>query len=913
MKAMDSSNSKQPWHTYSLEDTFRLLETSSSGLNIVEAEFRIKKYGKNKLPDVKTESLFTVFLRQFQSPLIYILIGAGVAVLILGDASDSIVIFAVIFVNSIIGTIQEGRAQNTLASLRKFVETKATVLRGGREVIIPDEDIVPGDIIIVQEGERVPADARLISVRNLRVDEASLTGESTPSHKVIDLLLEEKLSAPDRHNMIFKGTHVSTGTGRAVVVGTGLNTEIGLIARAIAGINSDVPLKANIEKLANVIIVVTAVIALLLFILGVATGKAPAEMFLTVVALSVSIIPEGLPIVLTLVLATGVWRMGKQHALVKKMHAVEALGQVDILAVDKTGTLTKNEMVVQKVYTNGTFFNVTGVGYEPHGDVVLNGAEVDPVNHPELLLIGKTSARCANARVLFNSQNNQWNLSGDPTEAAMLVLSQKLEFHKDILENESPVVAEMPFDYVLKYHAVIHKESSGNVMSLAGAPEAILDFCDTVWRDGQVVPFDEKTRMEVESAITEMSKDGLRVIALAISHNTNDLPNKDNSPHATFVGLLGMHDALRAEVVHTVLRAREAGIRTVMITGDHRITAQAIAVESGIFREGDSVLTGKEIDLLSDTELEKIISFVSVFARVTPEHKFRIISTYKKIGRVVAMTGDGVNDAPSLSRADLGIAMGVIGTEVAKEASDIVLMDDNMESIISAVEEGRSIYRTIKKVILYLFSTSAGEVLTIAGAIVLGYMVPILPAQIIWLNFVTDGFLDTALAMDPKEKGLLGASRSAESRTLVDRPMVIRMILMASTMAIGTLYLFGGYLGDPNKAWTISLTLLAVFQWFNALNCRSHHLSILQMNPFSNLYLVGAFAMVVLLQMVALYTAIGQKMLHTVPLSLPEWLMIISIASSIIIVEELRKLLHRMMSKNLVKSSADFATILSNE
>ncbi|HBB44487.1 MAG: Cation-transporting P-type ATPase [Parcubacteria group bacterium GW2011_GWA1_44_13] len=899
---MSENNTRPVWHTQSVEEVFSMLGTDGGGLSANEAEIRLKKYGENKLPETKPDSLALVFLRQFESPLIYVLIAAGGIVLMLGEAIDAGVIFAVLFINAIIGSVQEGRAQNTLASLKKFVETRATVLRDGREVIIPDTGLVPGDIIVVQEGERVPADARLISIRNLRISEAALTGESTPVRKTTDTPTWEELAVSERRNMIFRGTHITTGTGRAIVVGTGLNTEIGVIAKEIVSISSDVPLKIEIGRLARLIIFITMFIASALFTVGIMAGKGVTEMFLTVVTLSVSVIPEGLPIVLTIVLATGVWRMGKRNALVKKMHAVEALGQVDILAVDKTGTLTRNEMVVQKIYTNGKFFKVGGVGYEPHGEIILSGAEVEVANHTELLLLGKISSLCANARVLWSEETNQWNVSGDPTEAAMLVLSQKLGFHKDVLENESPIISEMPFDYNLKYHAVLNREGDTNVLSLAGAPEIILDFCNTIYIGGEAVNLSEKMRSEIESVLLEMSKEGLRVIALATFRGASDLPNTTTPPHATFVGFLGMHDALRVEVASTVMRAREAGVRTVMITGDHRATAESIATEAGIFKEGDKILTGRELDIMSPEELASAIKNVSVFARVTPEHKIKIIRAYKSAGNIVAMTGDGVNDAPSLSAADLGVSMGVIGTEVAKSASDIVLLDDNLNSIISAIEEGRSIYKTIKKVILYLFSTSAGEVLTITGAILLGYMVPILPAQIIWLNFVTDGFLDVSLAMEPKEKDILLEKRSKESRRLVDRLMYTRIIIMASVMAVGTLYLFGDYAyGEPAKAWTISLTLLAVFQWFNAVNCRSHKLSIFQMNPFSNLYLLGALVIVVLLQMFALYTSLGQKLLHTVPLSPSEWGTIFAIASSIIVVEEIRKFIHRIHSAKTLR------------
>ncbi len=892
----ENTNMRVAWHAKPVEDMLALLDTNEQGLSNTEVAERLKKYGENKLPDVKPDSLVRVFLRQFQSPLIYLLLAAAVAVLLIGESSDTLIILGVLIFNAVVGTIQEGRAQNTLASLRKFVETRATVLREGKEEIVPDYKIVPGDILIMQEGERVPADARLITVRNFRVDEAALTGESIPVHKITEVLQGAILPVADRRNMVFRGTHIATGTSKALVVGTGLNTEIGLIAREIVSISSDVPLKANIESLARMIIFVAIGISVSIFALGVYMGKAVNEMFLTVISLLVSVVPEGLPIVLTLVLATGVWRMSKRNALVKKLQAVEALGQVDILAVDKTGTLTKNEMVVQKVYTDRKFFEISGIGYEPHGDVRIGGDAIDPANHPELLFMGKISALCADARVVWNEEHGQWNLSGDPTEAAMLVLSQKLGFHKDILEQESPVVAEMPFDYVLKYHAVLNKVGDVNTLSLSGAPEVILDLCTTVFKDGVAKKLQAEERIEIESAFNILSGEGLRVIGLATLSGSDGLPNAENQPKPTFVGFLAMSDALRVEVPSIVARARDAGIRTVMITGDHRLTAQSIANQAGIYRVGDNILTGKEVESLSDIELSNALENASVFARVTPVHKLRIIRAYKDRGNIIAMTGDGVNDAPSLSAADLGVSMGRIGTEVAKEASDIVLLDDNMESIVAAVEEGRSIYKTIKKVILYLFSTSIGEVLVIGGAIFLGYMVPILPVQIIWLNFITDGFLDVALAMDPKERGLLSQTQKKKSRHLVDRMMVARMVIMASTMAIGTLYLFGGYAdGDPAKAWTISLTLLAVFQWFNAWNCRSERLSITQMNPFSNLFLVGVTGIVIALQIGALYTAIGQKLLHTVPLSLLEWGMIIAIASSIIVVEEARKAVFRMI------------------
>ncbi|KKW20950.1 MAG: Cation-transporting P-type ATPase [Parcubacteria group bacterium GW2011_GWB1_52_7] len=881
------------FYTQSLPDVFAKLRTSKRGLSAEEAIRRLEEYGPNKLPEAKADSLAVIFLRQFQSPLIYILLAASAVVFIMGETVDGSIILAVLLFNAIVGTIQEGKAQNTLLALKRFTETQATALRDGKEIITSDIEIVPGDIIILQEGEKVPADARITLSQNLKVDEAALTGESEPVHKVADAL-DSGASVEEQRNMIFKGTHIVAGNGRAVVTGTALDTAIGKIAKEITAIESEIPLKANIRYLSRLIIAAVAAISTFLFLVGVFSGKTVVEMFATVVSLSVSIIPEGLPIVMTLVLASGVWRMSKRNALVKKLQAVEALGQARIIAVDKTGTITKNEMVIQRAYVDGKTFDIEGVGYEPKGEVFLNRAAVDAANHPELLFIAKLAAFSANARVMFSEERKEWRISGDPTEAALLVFSQKLGFHKDELIYESPIVAEIPFDYRLKYHATAYREDNRPFLSVIGAPEAILELSDKVWREGKELPLSKQEREELESIFLSLSREGLRVVAVAQRRMSSETLKPESVDGLVFVGFLGMKDALRPEAAGAVKNAASAGMRVVMITGDHKVTAEAIARDAGIFRDGDLILTGRDIDALTEKELSEKLGSVLVFARVTPEHKLRIIQAYKARGEIVAMTGDGVNDAPSLVAADLGVAMGKIGTEVAKEASDIVLLDDNFGSIISAVEEGRGIYKTIKKVILYLFSTSMGEVFAIAGALFMGIPLPLLPAQIIWLNFVTDGFLDVALAMEPKEKGLLSGSFERPKKYLIDKLMAYRMIIMAVPMAVGALYLFSRYYEtDMAKAWTMALTVLAVFQWFNAWNCRSEDKSIFKTNPFSNKFLVGATFIIIVLQIFAVYHPVMQRILRTVPLALSEWLVIIAIAASIVIVEETRKFFYR--------------------
>jgi len=585
-------------------------------------------------------------------------------------------------------------------------------------------------------------------------------------------------------------------------------------------------------------------------------------------------------------------QLGRAVTGQERLQAVEALGQARIFALDKTGTLTRNELVVREVFADGAIYNIGGVGYESTGAVELNGAIVLPANHEALLFAGKIATFVSNARVSYITEEKRWRVAGDPTEAALLVFGEKIGFRKDDLLDESPLLSEVPFDYKIKYHATTHKIGDATITSVIGAPEAVIALCASVRNDGITNELDEKERKHLEAIYNQMSERGLRVVAYAVREYANSSSVAEPISNLVFGGFLGIQDALRPEVAETVRRAESAGIKVVMITGDHKLTARTIAIEAGIWHSGDRILTGEEIETISDSELAEQLAEVSVFARVTPEHKLRIVQAYQRRGEIVAMTGDGVNDAPSLVAADLGVAMGVIGTEVAKEAADIILLDDNFGNIISAVEEGRNIYVTIKKVILYLFSTSVGEVSVILGALFLGFPLPLLAVQILWLNFVTDGFLDVALAMEPKEKGLLSNSFERPKKYLINRPMIIRVIFMALPMMIGTLYLFSSNIsGDLIKAWTISLTLLAVFQWFNAWNCRSETESVFRTNPFTNKYLVVATLIVITLQLLAVYTPFLQNILHTTALSLSEWLLIILIASSVLFVEELRKLI----------------------
>ncbi|MDZ7611337.1 MAG: HAD-IC family P-type ATPase [Candidatus Moranbacteria bacterium] len=879
-------------------EVFGLLKTREEGLSQEEFEKRLSKHGPNKLPEVKADGITAIFLRQFQSSLIFILLLAASAVFLMGDKIDGFIIIFVLIFNAVIGTIQEKKAQNIFASLSNLIKTNASVIRAGKEYIISDEELVPGDIISLREGEKVPADARVISARSLQINESALTGESSSKFKSASAINKSKVQISDQKNMVFKGTNVVAGSGKAVVVKTGEKTLIGDIAKQMAVVEEELPLKKDIRKLSRFIISVVALVSLLLLGAGWARGDALAETLSVIVAVAVSVVPEGLPVVVTLALAVSVWEMGRRNVLIKKLQAVEALGQVNVIAVDKTGTITKNELTVKEVYAGGKFFSVDGVGYSSKGEVKHEGQTVKKSDHKELSTIGKIASLCSSARIVYDKETSAWKVSGDPTEAATLVFSKKLGFRKEKLREKYQMISERPFDYKLKYHSTLHESRGRFLLSVVGAPEEILNISEKRRTSSGVKKMTKQDREELAEIFTRMSQRGLRVIAAA----KKDLQQKETIGRKLsgleFVGFLAIEDPPKPEVKSAIKRVKSAKISLVMITGDHKATAKAIAEKVGILKEGEKVLEGKEIDRITKEKLAGLLDKTSVFARVTPFHKLKIIEAYKKRGDVVAMTGDGVNDALSLNSANVGVAMGKIGTEVAKESSDVVLLDDNFGSIVSGVEEGRNVFKTIKRVILYLFSTSLGEVLTIVGAIFLGMPLPILAPQILWINLVTDGFLDVALVMEKKEKNLLGKEYLKKAGGFVDRAMLFRMVLMAAPMAAGTLFLFSRiYEIDLEKAWTVSFTSLVVFQWFNAWNCRSATKSFFTSNPFSNKYLVAATGLVIVLQLLVIYNPLLQSIFHTVPLTLPEWLIIIAAASSVMIIEEARKALALFFKK----------------
>jgi len=876
------------YHALKTEAVLGSLNSSERGISIDDAERRLANDGPNVLLEEKEENLIQIFLRQFKSPLIYVLLAATLVVVALGDLSDGILILFVLLVNAFIGTFQESKAEKTMKSLKDFSKGHAVVMREGAEAEIDDVNVVIGDIIILRSGDKVPADARIINTQTLKVDEAALTGESEPVEKN-EGVLPLGTPMPDRTNMLYKSTLAVAGEATAVVVATGQNTFIGSIASKLAQVESEAPLEKKIRELSKIIGIFVVLAVMLVVAIGLLRGFALREIFFTATAIAVSIIPEGLPVVITLILAKGVYRMAKRNALVKNMQAVEALGQASVIAVDKTGTITKNELTIQKVFVDNKEFSISGLGYKAEGDLFLAGKVVDGANHPEALLAGKIAALSSSASVTYLG-DDEIKIGGDPTEAALLVFGQKLGFKKSELLSEEPIILEEPFSYEHKFHMVVNRVKSGFLTSVVGEPESILNRVGSIWSMAGTRPITEADRILITDGIKKFSLDGLRIIAFAIHESTNAIVDLESLPPLSFVGFYGMADVLREEVAESVDEARANGLRTVMITGDHLGTAEAIGRKAHIFREGDKVLSGEDLKNMSVDELTRGLSNVSVFGRVLPEHKLTIVEAYKLRGDIIGMTGDGVNDALSLRAAHLGVAMGRGSTDVAKEAADIILLDNNFKSIIAAIEEGRAIYITIKKVVLYLISTSIGEFLTILGALAIGLPLPLFPSQILWLNLITDGFLVVALALEP-QMALHQSKRL--SGVLFDSKRMRRSVIMGLVMMVGSLYVFGNAYGEGSAAaWTMSLTVLAVFQWFNAWNCRSSTQSIFH-KPFSNPYLVLGLLASVFFHLFALYNPLMQDLLHTTPLTQSQWAYVVVVASSIVLVEEVRKFFAR--------------------
>ncbi|MBI4344084.1 MAG: cation-translocating P-type ATPase [Euryarchaeota archaeon] len=872
------------WHREGIEETLRSLGTGPQGLSQGEASKRLLESGPNEVRGEKRVSPLGIFLRQFKNALVIILLAAVVASALIGGVLDAAVIAVIIVFVALMGFVQEYRAERAIESLKTMAAPRAKVLRDGRKVEIPAREVVVGDIILLDSGDRVPADARLIEIVEMEVDEAPLTGESTPVRKDVGALLEE-VGVAERRDMVFTATTVTYGRGVAVVTAVGMATEFGRIAAALQEVEpSPTPLEARLSYVGRWLGLAAILIVAFVSLIQIAVrGRPPLEMVIWGIALAVAAVPEALPAVVTGTLAIGVQRMSKRNAIVRKLPAVEALGAVTVICSDKTGTLTRNEMMVREIYLAGRFVRVSGEGFRPEG--AFQGEAGAVKAEGDLAHLLRIGALCSNARLV---KEGGWRIDGDPTEGALLVAAAKGGLWKEELEGKLPRVGEFPFSSERMRMSTLHEVDGSRLLCLKGAPEVVLGLSAAFLKEGEEISLTEGMREEILEANRTMASKGLRVLALAYRRvaGTGGLGREEMEKDLVFAGMEGMIDAPRGEVKEAIGRCERAGIKTVMITGDHRATAEAVARELGILK-GGSILTGAELDGLDDGAFEGMVEGVRVYARVSPFHKIRIIKALKKSGHVVAMTGDGVNDAPALKIADVGIAMGITGTDVAKEASDMVLADDNFVSIVAAVEEGRGIYDNIRKYLAFLLSCNLGEILAMFAAALLNWPIPLLAIHLLYVNLATDGLPALALGIDPAAPDIM--ERPPRSpRDGVFHRMKGFIVLLTVFLALGILAIFYWSLGRDGleEARTMAFAALILMELFNAYNCRSITHSLAKIGPLSNRWLNLAVIWEFLLLNAILFIPFFNPLFHTVPIAWTGYLVIGGAALSVVLVVE---------------------------
>lgn len=881
------------WHAMDTEAVFERLDSGADGLDEAQANQRLENAGPNSLEAEEGVSPLRLLARQVHNPLIYLLVGAAVLSLLIGHHVDAAVIAGVVVLNTLLGFFQEWRAEGALNALRKMAAHHARVLRDGKPLGIETSHVAPGDVLVLETGDWVAADARILASEHLKTDESALTGESQPVEKQTEKVAEGAPMA-DRGNMVWMSSNVTGGRGRAVVVETGMRTAMGRIAGEVrATVRESTPLQKRMHKLGIVLGIGGVALAAAVFALGLLRGHEWVGMLMYAVAVAVSAIPEGLPAVISVTLALGVRRMAQRNAIVRRMSAVETLGSTTVICSDKTGTITENQMTVRRLWADGQTYEVSGDGYRPEGELRRENAEAvedRPAALERLLRIGVMSNNAD-----LKEEDGQWHVEGNPSEGALLAVAIKAGMENGPLRDEGRRLAEIPFSSDAKYMATLHpdQDGAGRVAYVKGAPERILGFCSHVLRDGESAELNDDLRREIGEISERYASEALRVMAGAYRKMPQDqdgLEPTDVENGLTFAGLWGMFDPPRKESTQAVSDAKGAGIHPVMITGDHAITALAIARQVGITEDGP-VLTGADIERMEKPELAKAALAGGVFARVSPAHKLKLMEAIKEQGHIVAMTGDGVNDAPALKGADIGIAMGRAGTEVAKEAADMVLTDDNFATIVHAVEEGRVIYSNLRRVVYFLLTTNLGEILTLVGALIIGLDLPLTAVMVLWINLVTDGACTVPLGVEPRHADVLKHPPRAPNAFIVDRRMALRMALLMPIMAVGTLGLFwvARQNGELDYARTVAFTAMAAFQWFQAFNARSNYQSIFSIGVFSNRPLLLGVGAAVLLQLAAVHTSIGHRLLGTTRLSWMEWLLIVLVSSSIWGADELLK------------------------
>lgn len=880
------------------------MDSDPNGLEPKEISIRFNKFGFNRLKEEKKQSELAKFFTQFKNPLVYLLIFAAIITYFLKHNIDTVIILIIVLLNAIIGYVQEKKAEESLEALKKLVSLKTRVIRGGERMEIPAEELVPGDIVMIDEGTKIPADIRLLESDNLRVDESILTGESVTVHKKTGLLKNDALIA-DQTNMLFAGTVADTGHGLGVVVEIGENTELAKIAHEVTELKEQpTPIQQKLAKFSKKLLIAIIWICTAIFIVGLIRGFDTISMFLTAVAAAVSVIPEGLPAVITITLAVGVSRMAKQNAIVRKMSAVETLGQITTIASDKTGTLTYNQMTLEKIIFPDKIFEITGEGYTPKGDFKINGKKINPEKHRDLEMNLLISMLCNNANLIEDEKENAWKILGDPTEGALLVAADKAGIHEDSTFKKFPRLDEIPFESKKQYMATLHqiKGQNKNLIAVKGTVEKILHFSKFIDNNGKIEKLSEKIKEEILSKTDHEARQAYRIIASAYRYEKKDREKitDENLNNLVFAGFSALMDPPREEVKSAIAKCRDAGIRVVMITGDFPGTAIAIGHDLGIKSENNSVLSGDEIQLLSPAELKDVVKDTAIFARITPELKLKIVEALQKNGQIVAVTGDGVNDAPILKLADVGISMGRGGTDVAREASDMILVDNNFNTIANAIEEGRTIFQNIRRSIFFLLSTNAGEALILFVSLLLGLPLPLSPVQILWINLITDGTSGFSLAMEPKHSEILKLKPRSAKEGVLDNTSFWRIFIVAIVMTIGTLFLYQAEIksgASIQHARTVAFVTMALFQIFNILNSRSLKLSIFELKPFSNLYIVVSFILMTALTFFTSEASFFQKIFNTESLSLNEWARIALIAFSIIVIVELEKMIRRLISK----------------
>jgi len=878
------------WHTLSSEDVYVKLDSAPGGLTDKEAARRLSEYGPNELAAIHRLSPWILLLEQFKNVLIVILVMATAISAFLGHGVEAIAIAIIVLFAVLLGFVQEYRAERAIEALRQMAAPTATVLRDGIETEIPARELVPGDVILMGAGDKIPADVRLTESINLQIEESSLTGESVPVEKHTAPLGNTDLSPGDRKNMAYAGTAPTYGRGRGVVVTTGMETEFGKIARMLQTVETGrTPLQENLDKVGHLLARAALVIVAIIVALGLFRGQPFIEMLIVGIALAVAVVPEALPAVVTISLAIGVQRMVKRNALIRRLSAVETLGSTSIICSDKTGTLTKDEMTVREIFVAGQTLQVSGSGYEPQGRFFYDGEAVELSNQLRQLLQAATLA--SDTHIVFNEADGRWHVKGDPTEGALVVAAAKAGLNKADLDARFPRINEIPFTSETKRMTTLHNGADVQVAYSKGAPEVILDSCTRYLTAGGEESLNREIKKGILDAAHEMAAQALRVLAIAAKTGA---VLETAEQEMTFLGLVGMIDPPRPEVSAAIQTCERAGIKVVMITGDHPVTAQAIAHELGILKNG-RVVTGAELESMSDAEFDREAENIEVYARVSPAHKLRVVTVLQKKGYIAAMTGDGVNDAPALKKADIGIAMGITGTDVTKEAAAMTLTDDNFASIVAAVEEGRGVFGNIKKYLMYLISSNIGEIGLMVGASLAGLPLPLTAVQILYVNLATDGLPALALAVDPPEADLMHRKPRNPRTGIFTRTVIILMVVGGVWSALVNIGIFAWVLnsgGTLKQAMTMTFVSLVLIQFFKAYNFRSDHHSVLD-KPFANKWLNLAILWELILLALIIYLPFLQGPFGTVSLSPTDFGIVAVLAFTVSPVVELAKWLER--------------------